>query len=181
MNNIITITEQRHRIWWTGTIIAALFTVLLTMLYWNQSNPLWIGILRLAAFILFTLTVFGILKLSNGPLSIVVEHTPTHLTIDYRQKEKTVRHEQFEQTSIEELVISQKEQPLWRQYVQSSSATIKIHFSEEKRNHYLFEFSGRPLIFSKSDLLRLKDFITSRRSTVGHSDTSPPGEPQTSI
>lgn len=164
MSNSLTIQEQRHQIWKKGTIAAGSLTILFGLLFYNQSDPLWAGLLRLAAFIFFSLTVFGALKLLNGPLTITIHSSPTHLKINYRMKEKNVRKEQFEQSAIQEFIPSTEYKPFWKQLLQPRSSTLKVRFSDGHRDIPLFEYGGRILFFDEATLARVQKFLTSQRA-----------------
>lgn len=159
MNHSITIEEQRHQVWKTGTVIAGTLTILFSFLFWYQSDPLWVGILRLIAFIFFSLTVFGALKLLDGPVSITITSTPTHIQLNYRQNEKTVREEEFEQSAIEDFILSTGDKSPLKHFLQPRSATLKVRFNDGHRDLHLFEYGGRTLFFSESMLLEVLDFL----------------------
>lgn len=162
MDHSITIEEQRHQAWRTGTFICGGLTLLFGLLFWYQPDPLWVGILRLIAFIFFSLTVFGVLKLLDGPVSITITSTPTHIRLNYRQNEKTVREEEFEQSAIEDFILSRDKKSPWRQYLQPRSATLKVRFNDDHRDLHLFEYGGRTLFFNESMLLEIQDFLHAR-------------------
>lgn len=178
MSNSMTIQEQRHQVWRTGTFIAGGLTILFSFLFWYQSDPLWVGILRLTAFIFFSLTIFGLLKLLDGPVSIKINSTPTHLQVNYQQKEKTVRKEQFEQSAIQELILSTEDKPLWKRYLQPHSSTLKVRFNDGHRDLYLFEYSGRTLFFNEATLLQLQNFLKDQQTAFEYSEAEEYSEKQ---
>lgn len=159
MNHSITIEEQRHQVWKTVTVTAGTLTTLFGFLFWYQSDPLWVGILRLIAFIFFSLTVFGALKLLDGPVSITITSTPTHIQVNYRQNEKTVQEEEFEQSTIEDFVLSTGDKSPLKHYLQPRSATLKVRFNDDHRDLHLFEYSGRTLFFEESMLSEVQGFL----------------------
>lgn len=170
MNHSITIEEQRHQVWKTGTIVAGAITILFSFLFWYQSDPLWVGILRLIAFIFFSLTVFGALKLLDGPVSITITSTPTHIQVNYRQDEKTVQQEEFEQTAIKDFVLTTGDKSPLKHYLHPRSATLKVRFNDDHRDLHLFEYGGRILFFNESTLLEVQDFLHGQHNHMERSE-----------
>lgn len=164
MSNSITIEEQRHHVWKIGTFIAGGLTILFSILFWYQSDPLWVGILRLIAFIFFSLTVFGALKLLDGPVSITIGHTPTHFQIIYQQNEKKIREEEFERSAIQEFIFSTENKSPWKRYLKPRSATLKIRFNDGRSDLHPFEYGGRTLFFNESALLEIQDFLNAQQT-----------------
>lgn len=159
MDSSITIREQRHSIWKTGTCIAGGLTILFGLIYWNLSDPLWAGIFRLIAFIFFSLTIFGALKLIGDPLTVTINSTPDRLSIGYKQKEKTVREDQFKPSDIQDFIITTDEQSFWRRYLHPGSATLKIRFNDDQHDLHLFEYSGRILFFEETAIQEVYAFL----------------------
>lgn len=163
MGNSITVQEQRHQVWKTGTVIAGGLSLLFGLLFWSQPDPFWVGILRLIAFIFFTLTVFGALKLLEGPLNITIHYTPDHLKLSYKMKEKNVQEEQFEQSSIQEFIHYTGDKPILNRYLQPHSATLMVRFNDEHRDLPLFEYGGRILYFDKNTLEQIQNFLNTQQ------------------
>lgn len=151
MSKIDTIPEQKHKIWKTGTIISAILCIILFVIFWNIENPFWISISRLGAFIFFALTVLGYLKLMNGPLEVTLKKEGKVLVVAYKKDGEKVHEEQFEFDTIKKVQTNKKDKNILLTYLQPESTTFSIHFTDTDRVLYLFEFSGRPLLFSSEE------------------------------
>ncbi|HLR33117.1 MAG TPA: hypothetical protein VK074_11545 [Fodinibius sp.] len=173
MNNSITIREQRYGVWKTGTLIAGGLTVIFGALFWYQTDPLWTGILRLVAFICFSLAVFGSLRLMEGPLSVSLSSTPRLLRITYRKNKKIVRKDEFEHADIQEFIRTTDGIPRWDQYLQPHSETLKVRFHDEHHDLQLFEYSGRTLFFHETALSKVQDFLQARDTSAPAPNLSP--------
>lgn len=161
MSNTITIREQQYQLWKTGTYLAAVLSLVFGLIFWNLTNPFWVGIFRLLAFVFFSLAVFGVLKRLGGPLKIIINATPEYLTIEYQQKDKIVQQEQFERSTIEGFQPSENKQERWLSSVISSpsSQTLVICFNDQAHNLPLFEYSGRTLFFSQSTIQEVESYL----------------------
>lgn len=168
----VTIYEQRHEAWKSGTCMAAALALLFGLLFWWASDPLWIGILRLTAFIFFSLAVFGTLKLLSDPFEVTLSSQSDKLLVDYKQKEEIVHKEQFDCSSIQKLVLSTREKPLWSRYLQPNTATVLINFNDNNQDVHLFEYSGRTLFFDESSLHEVFKFLKQQNVAVPHTDLS---------
>ena len=171
MSNTITIREQEYHLWKTGTYIAGLLSLFFGLVFWNLTDPLWVGIFRLLAFIFFSLAVFGVLKRLGGPLKIVISNSPEYLTVEYQQKDKTVQQEQFERSTIQGFQSSGSSPKRWLSSVipSPSSKTLFICFNDQAHNLPLFEYSGRTLFFSSSTIREVEHYLRKEDIPVCHS------------
>lgn len=147
-----------HSAWKTISIISGILCAVFFLVFWNLTDPFWRGIIRLGSFIFFAITVLGCLKLMNGPLVVRLSSTKDLLLVSYQKKEKVIHKEEFERESIQNVTATEPSSSLLR-YVQPKSIAYKINFSDTDRDLYLFEFSGRPLLFSAASQKKIKDFL----------------------
>ncbi len=157
---------QRNHIWKIGTYVSGSLAVLLGIIFWNATDPLWIGIFRLAAFIFFSLMVFGILKNMGDPLTITLSCTSDHLLIDYEQGDKLVQEEQFERSSIADFIVSTETPVNWLPFLYLQSGTIKVTFNDGHHDLHLFEYGGRTLFFEKAEIEEALHFLRSQDIVV---------------
>jgi hypothetical protein len=158
----ITIQEQRHHIWKVGTYISGILAVLLTLVFWNIPDPLWVGILRLLAFIFFSLAVFGVLKCMGDPLTVTLRSTSEHLIVNYSQGDSVVQKEQFERSSIDNFLVAADSPVNWIPLFYPESKTIKISFNDGHQDLNLFEYSGRTLFFAEPNIQEALTFLESQ-------------------
>ncbi|MCW9708303.1 hypothetical protein [Fodinibius salsisoli] len=172
MSTSITIQEHRHHIWKTGTYVSVFLAVLLGIIFWNATDPLWIGIFRLAAFIFFSLSIFGLLKSMGTPLTITLSSSSDHLLVNYHQGDDVVQKEQFECSSIDDFTVSTDTPVNWFPFLYPPSATIKVAFNDGHKDLNLFEYSGRTLFFEKPKLQEVLTFLRSQNIPVQPVKTS---------
>ncbi|NGP87984.1 hypothetical protein G3569_06435 [Aliifodinibius halophilus] len=155
----ITVKEYAHNLWKAGTFTSAILCLTLFITFWNISDPFWSGIVRLTAFIFFALAVLGLLKLMNGPLRVTLEKTEGLLLISYQKKGTVIQEEQFEIDTIKQILPAQPGyNPLYT-LVKATPVAFKVNFNDTERELFLFEFSGRPLLFTKAEQEKIKQFL----------------------
>ncbi len=159
MDKSITIQEQTHQYIKKATYLSGVLCIIFFLLFWNISSAFWISIFRLASFIFFALTVLGYLNIMNGPMTITLTFSEKYLLISYQQENSVIREEQFDYDSINEVRSSHSKQNLIYQILQPKSATLKVNFTDTKRDLFLIEFGGRPLFFDQPVLAKIKKFL----------------------
>lgn len=172
MDRSMTIYEQRHEIWRKGTYASAVLTILFFIFYWNISDPLWIGILRLVTFIFFTLTVFGTLKLIEPPMEVKLSFNTNYLLISYVQNGKEVLNEQFDRSAIKSILHTTNGLPFWTHYLHPQSAILKVGFKDEQQKSPLIKYRGRPLLFEQNKLLEVQEWIDEEQQKFSGKTTS---------
>lgn len=172
MGRSVTIYEQRHDIWRKGTFASAVLTILFFILFWNISDPLWIGILRLVTFIFFTLTVFGTLKLMEPPMEVELSFNSNYLLISYVQNEKEVLNEQFDRSAIQSILPTSSDLPFWTHYLHPQSAILKVDFKGKQHKSPLIKYRGRPLLFKQDKLSDVQKWINKEQQKFNGKTTS---------
>lgn len=159
MSNSLTVKEQTHTFWKTLTIICGILCVALFVVFWRSTDPFWTGIFRLGAFIFFAGTVLGYLKFMDGPLLVTLTAAEELLLVTYRKNEKTIQEEEFKRKTIKSIRTDKPGTTDLTTYLQPRTATFKISFTDTDRELFLFEFSGRPLLFGQKAQNQIKDFL----------------------
>lgn len=157
--NSVTVQEDTHKIWKTGSFISALLCVIFFLIYWNANDPFWAGIFRLTAFIFFAAAMLGGLKLMGSSLRVTLSSNDELLLVTYQKKEKVIHEEQFQKDKIKEIIsVKPRGNPFYT-YLQPASKTFKVNFRDTENSLHLFEFSGRPLLFDPASQQVIKDFL----------------------
>jgi len=164
MDTTLSFQEDFHALWRYGTWIAAGLSLLFALIFWSLTNPLWVGIFRLVAFVFFSFAVFGLLKRLSGPLQLVISRTPEDIIIEYRKKEKVVHVEKIERATIGDITISEDSSFLSRLPATEQSTTLFIHFQDEEQSLPLFEYDGRTLFFNRSSMLEADRYLQNSMS-----------------
>lgn len=155
MNDSITVEEQIQPLLKFGTYFSAILCVISFLIFWNIVSPFWISIFRFGSFIFFALTVLGYLRMLNRPLTVMIKSSNSHLEVFYKKKDKVVKEEEFERSTIKEVVIRHPKFTL----TQGQTSSFRIHFTDTSNKLYLLEFSGRPLLFSPEETNKIKDYL----------------------
>lgn len=123
------------------------------------TDPFWIGIVRLSAFVFFAAAVLGFLNLRNGPLEVILRTEDELLLVAYQKKGEVIQEEQFERPTIKKIELTNGEQGILLNYLQPGAMAFKVNFTDSDRNLYLFEFGGRPLFFDRSSQKKIKEYL----------------------
>jgi hypothetical protein len=150
MDKSITITEENFGFWRTAAIISALLSVIIFAIFWNLEDPFWISITRLGAFIFFAATILCYLQIMNGPIEISLSITEKHVLVSYRKNGKNIQEEEFKKETIKKICTTTSGINFLLRKLKPTVKTFKVSFTDTDNDLYLFEFSGRPLLFGES-------------------------------
>ncbi|MDZ7660290.1 hypothetical protein [Fodinibius sp.] len=150
MDKSITISEENYDFWKTGAVISAVLSVITFTVFWNLEDPFWISISRLGAFIFFAITILCYLQIMNGPIEITLNMTDKNILVSYLKNGKKFHEEQFEKETIKEVFPTTSGVNFLLRKLKPTLKTFKVSFTDTDKDLYLFEFSGRPLLFSKA-------------------------------
>lgn len=95
----------------------------------------------------------------NGPLDITLREEKDYLVVIYEKKGTNIQEEQFDRKTIKNVEVSRTDKRLITSYLLPEAATFKINFTDTDRALYLFEFSGRPLLFDFQSRKEIKTFL----------------------
>ncbi|PAU93857.1 hypothetical protein CK503_09295 [Aliifodinibius salipaludis] len=149
MDRSITISEENHDFWKTGAIISAVFSVITFAVFWNIEDPFWISIMRLGAFIFFAITILCYLQTMDGPLEITLNINDKNVLVSYQKKGERIHEEEFKKETIKDIFPTTAGVNFLLLKLKPTIKAFKVSFTDTDKDLYLFEFSGRPLLFSK--------------------------------
>lgn len=150
MSQSLTIKEENYKFWKTSAIISSILCLITFTVFWNIDNAFWVSILRLGAFIFFAATILSYLQIMNGPIEITINTEKNKLLISYSKKGKTIQEEEFERELINNIYPSSTGINMILAQLKPALKTFKIDFTDTSNDLYLFEYSGRPLLFNKT-------------------------------
>jgi hypothetical protein len=159
MDKSITISEENYNFWKTGAIIAAVLSAITFTVFWNLEDPFWISISRLGAFIFFAITILCYLQIMNGPIQVTVNVTDKNILVWYKKNEKKIHEEQFKKETIKEVFPTTAGINFFLRKLKPTLKTFKVSFTDTDKELYLFEFSGRPLLFSQASQKQILQFF----------------------
>jgi len=159
MNKSITVSEENYDFWKTGAIISAVLTIITFTTFWNLEDPFWISITRLGAFIFFAITILCYLQIMNGPIDIKLDVTEQKLLVLYSKNGKKIQEEEFKKETIKEVSPTKSGVNFFIRKLKPTLKTFKINFTDTDKDLYLFEFSGRPLLFSTTAQEKILQFF----------------------
>jgi len=159
MESTLTISENLSDFWKYGPWAAALLSIIFTLIFWNITNVLWVGIFRLTAFICFSFVIFGLLKRINGPLQLNISYNPQYLFIEYTKKGQTIHKEKIERSAIRTFTVTQKSTFINQLTQTAQQETLRIHFQDGEHPLPLFQFDGRTLFFDPDSIAQTDHFL----------------------
>ncbi|MEL7834571.1 hypothetical protein [Fodinibius sp. Rm-B-1B1-1] len=159
MQPTVSVTEANYDFWKSGTIISALASTVIFIVFLMLEDPFWISITRLGAFVFFALTVLCYLQIMNGPISVLLDTTDSEVIISYQKKGEIIQEEEFAKETVKEVFATSAGVNVMLQNLKPSIKTFKIRFTDTDRELNLFEFSGRPLLFEKSSQEKVEQFF----------------------
>lgn len=150
MNKSITISEENYHFWKSAAIISAVLAVITFTVFWNLDDPFWISITRLGAFVFFAIMILCYLQIMNGPIEINLKATDKNILVFYLKNGKKIQEEQFKKETINDVIPTSSGINFLLRKLRPTLKTFKISFTDTDKKLYLFEFSGRPLLFDES-------------------------------
>jgi len=159
MGSAITVKEEVHTFWKKAAMLCGALSLILFLLFWNLKEPFWESIFRFGSFIFFAASVLGFLKVMGGPLEVTLNYTDQLLLVSYLKKGEKIQEEQFERETIEQIENINTDKNILVSFLQPHSSGFKINFNDTDRDLYLFEFSGRPLLFGKQAQEKIVNFL----------------------
>lgn len=97
----------------------------------------------------------------NGPLEISLSSSEELVLVSYTKNNKVVKEEEFDRQTIKKVTAAKPEGNPMLIYLQPNSSIFKISFTDTDSNLNLFEFSGRPLLFSETSQRKITDYFKS--------------------
>lgn len=159
MDKSITISEENYDFWKTGAIISAVLSAITFTVFWNIDDPFWISITRLVAFIFFAMMILCYLQIMNGPIEITLKITDKIVLVSYQKNGRNIHEEQFEKDTIKEIYPTTSGVNFLLRKLKPSIKTFKVSFTDTDKDLNMFEFSGRPLLFSKNSREEILQFF----------------------
>jgi hypothetical protein len=150
MDKSITISEENYDFWKSGAIISAVLAVITFTVFWNLEDPFWISISRLGAFVFFAITILCYLQIMNGPIDIILNVTDNHILVSYLKNGEEIHEEQFDRNTIKKVSPTSSGVNFLLRNLKPKLKTFRVSFTDTEKELYLFEFGGRPLLFSKA-------------------------------
>lgn len=164
MEESIILNEKYSDNWKPTLYFSLLLAILAFILYLTIGDVLWSGILRLAAFISFSLSVFCMLKAMEGKKTFRISIKDNHLAIAYLEKEDVARKEVH---TLDEIDFIYKEPHKYKlpltdnNFFLADSSDFKIRFLNSDHDISLFKFGGRVLSVDEKTGTRLQQFLES--------------------
>lgn len=150
MHKSTTVKEGNYEFWRMAAIISAILSVITFVIFWNIEAPFWVSITRLVAFVFFAATILCYLQIMNGPIQISITVSNNLVVVSYYKNDKKIQEEEFKKKTIKEIYTTTSGINFLLVKFQPSIKSFKVSFTDTEKDLYLFEFSGRPLLFGKT-------------------------------
>lgn len=155
--------DEKYSNNWKLIFYTSLFLAAVTFLiHLNLNDVVWSGILRLVAFISFSLSIFCILKLFEGQKKFRVAVDGKSVHIAYLKKDKIVREEVLDLNDITGIyrTPSVYRVPVIGIQIQLSNTWLfKVSIADTEQDSSLFTFGGRALPVDQKSSLKLEQFL----------------------
>ncbi len=161
MSDSLTVTEGNYNFWKVGALATAALAVISFVILLNINDPFWESIIRLASFVFFALAVLCYLQIMNGPIEVTLTLAEKVLVVTYRKNEKIIHEEELEKSTIKNVFATSTGINFLLTRLQPDTKTFKISFTDTDHPLFLFEFSGRPLVFGKADQQKISSYLSS--------------------
>lgn len=162
MEETIVVNEKYSNNWKTMLYSSLAFAAITFIMYLNLNDVLWSGIVRLTAFISFSLSIFCMLKVMEGRKTFRLSVNDDSLHISYLKNNNIVQEDVLNQNKIESVykVPSFYKLPLIDyQFSLSNTCNFKVRFTDSDRDISLLTFGGRFLSVDKETGIRLEEFL----------------------
>lgn len=159
MSTALTVTEENYSFWRTAALISAALAIISFIIFLSIENPFWESIVRLGAFIFFALAVLSYLQIMNGPIKVTLTLDEKVLLITYRKNDKIIHEEELEKETIKSVFPTAEGINILLSNMKPDIKTFKISFTDTDHPLYLFEFSGRPLLFGEDDQHKIVSYL----------------------
>lgn len=163
MDKSLTVKEIHLKYWRPFTIILAAASAIFFVIFWNLNDPLWASIIRIASFLCFAGAVFGALKLMEGNLILNLKIEDQKLIVRYFKDNRIIRKEDFELSEINKIFPSVPEENWSFPLIKKKFKGFIIDFKDSEQVLFLFEFGGRPLVFSPEKVDQITSFLTAHQ------------------
>lgn len=149
---------------WKPTLYSSLLIALITyLIYLNLDDVLWGGIIRLIAFMSFSLSIFCMLKVMEGSKTFRVSVSGDSLSIAYLKNEDIVQTEELKKEEIQSIykLPYQLKLPFTDYGIKlPGNRDFKVKFyADEEKDMSLFKFGGRVLTVDKESGEKLEQFL----------------------
>lgn len=148
---------------WKNTFYSSLgLAIVIFVFYLNTSDVIWTGILRLTAFISFSLSVFCLLKIMEGGKRFRVAVNDQSLHIVYMKNEKIIHEEVLHKNEIESIYRAPSILRLpivEREFTISNTWVFNIKLTDTRSASSLFKFGGKALAVDEQTGKRLENFF----------------------
>ncbi|MGK7368932.1 MAG: hypothetical protein ACNS64_01855 [Candidatus Halalkalibacterium sp. M3_1C_030] len=149
---------------WKPTLYSSLLIAIITfLLYLNLDDVLWGGVIRLIAFMSFSLSIFCMLKVMEGAKTFRLSVSDELLSVAYLKNDEilqTEEHRKEEIQSIYKLPYQLKIPFTEYRFKLPGNRHFKVKFdNEEERDMSLFKFGGRVLTVDNESGQNLEQFF----------------------
>lgn len=162
MVETIEINEKYSNNWRTTLYSSLAIAAVTFLIYLNLDDVLWSGIIRLIAFISFSLSIFCMLKVLEGKKTFRLTMKNGSLHVYYLKNGDIVQEEKLKRDDIQSIykVPSLIEFPFIDYTITLSSVyNFKVKFSDSEDASSLFRFGGRILTVDQQSSYRLEEYL----------------------
>lgn len=151
MQHSLTIVEKYSRYWPVAAIFSGILSIVVYLLSLDV-DVLTAGILRLAAFGLFSLSVFSFLKWRDGQMIIEIKEVDDNSVIlNYSRRNRQILEESIDLSDIRDVRFSTRPDRTLFSSITWGGVSLQVKSGKSKDWIYLFSVYDRVLLLDKED------------------------------
>lgn len=153
------VKEKYSKFWPIITVVSLISAVISFYFYWNSSDILIKGYLRLIAFILFSVGVLSIYKLNESQIEITAILDNELIEFQYRSKNKIIHSEEWVASDISSIKIDEMPNRSLYNDIILSDRCLRFRRNNQSDWNYLNSINGRVVPLSQNNAEELLRFL----------------------
>lgn len=159
MTDQLVIREKYFKHWPTVSVVSLILSIVFFLVYHLIDDVLWIGYLRLAAFVCFAVALLSFFKVYDGRVEITVSIEDELVQSVYKVRDKIIFSTELPLSDIHKLKIDQlPNKSLYNDFTKSDKC-VRFQRKDESAWFYFNEIESRVIPLSEENANRLLDFL----------------------
>lgn len=160
MMNSLLIKEKYSRFWPVTAIVSLILAIIFFFTYWNMSDVLIQGYLRLISFAFFALGILSLFKIKQGQIELEVSIDNDVIKIQYSLKNRVLQTEEWSTNEIATVKIDEMPNRSLYNDVIKGDRCIRFRRHNQSDWIYLNKLNGRVIPLSQKNAEEMNQFIT---------------------
>lgn len=159
MKDQLVIREKYSKYWPGVTVVSFVLSILFYISYHLLEDVLWIGYLRLTAFIFFAIALLSFFKVYDGQVEISLEIEDEFVKSEYKVRNKIIFRSENPISDFKKVKIDQlPNKSLYNDFMKSDKC-VRYQRKDESAWFYFNEIESRVIPLSEKNAKRLRTFL----------------------